>query len=95
VADISIIGRPSILVPFAAAAGDHQTANARGLAEAGGAIVIPESLLTQQTLTDNITTILSNAAGATQMAAAALSAGKPDATETLVALVEDLAKKDQ
>jgi UDP-N-acetylglucosamine--N-acetylmuramyl-(pentapeptide) pyrophosphoryl-undecaprenol N-acetylglucosamine transferase len=65
------------------------------LAEAGGAIVIPESLLTQQTLTDNITTILSNAAGATQMAAAALSAGKPDATETLVALVEDLAKKDQ
>jgi UDP-N-acetylglucosamine--N-acetylmuramyl-(pentapeptide) pyrophosphoryl-undecaprenol N-acetylglucosamine transferase len=29
------------------------------------------------------------------MAAAALSAGKPDATETLVALVEDLAKKDQ
>lgn len=95
VADISIIGRPSILVPFAAAAGDHQTANARGLAEAGGAIVIPESLLSQETLTENITTILSNAAGATQMAAAALSAGKPDATETLVALVEDLAKKDQ
>ena len=95
VADISIIGRPSILVPFAAALGDHQTANARGLAEAGAAIVIPESLLTQETLTENITTILSNAAGATQMATAALSAGKPDATETLVALVEDLAKKDQ
>ncbi len=95
VADISIIGRPSILVPFAAAAGDHQTANARGLAEAGGAIVIPESLLTEATLTENMTTILSNAAGAAQMAAAALSAGKPDATETLVALVEELAKKDQ
>jgi UDP-N-acetylglucosamine--N-acetylmuramyl-(pentapeptide) pyrophosphoryl-undecaprenol N-acetylglucosamine transferase len=31
VADISIIGRPSILIPFAAATGDHQTANARGL----------------------------------------------------------------
>ncbi len=95
VADISIIGRPSILVPFAAAAGDHQTANARGLAEAGGAIVIPESLLTEASLTENMTTILSNAAGASQMAAAALSAGKPDATETLVALVEELAKKDQ
>ncbi|MBE1292707.1 MAG: UDP-N-acetylglucosamine--N-acetylmuramyl-(pentapeptide) pyrophosphoryl-undecaprenol N-acetylglucosamine transferase [Rhodobacteraceae bacterium] len=95
VADISIIGRPSILVPFAAAAGDHQTANARGLAEAGGAIVIPESLLTEATLTENMTTILSNAAGATQMATAALSAGKPDATETLVALVEELAKKDR
>ena len=36
VADISVIGRPSILIPFAAAAGDHQTANARGLVQAGG-----------------------------------------------------------
>ncbi|MCP4207286.1 MAG: UDP-N-acetylglucosamine--N-acetylmuramyl-(pentapeptide) pyrophosphoryl-undecaprenol N-acetylglucosamine transferase [Shimia sp.] len=95
VADISIVGRPAILVPFAAAAGDHQTANARGLAEAGGAIVIPEGLLTETTLTENMTTILSNAAGASQMATAALSAGKPEATETLVALVEELAKKDQ
>lgn len=95
VADISIIGRPSILVPYAAAAGDHQTANARGLAETGGAIVIPEGLLSEATLTENITTILSNPQGATQMASAALSAGKPDATDTLVTLVEDLAKKDQ
>ncbi|MBO9402136.1 undecaprenyldiphospho-muramoylpentapeptide beta-N-acetylglucosaminyltransferase [Shimia sp. R9_3] len=95
VADISIIGRPSILVPFAAAAGDHQTANARGLAEAGGAIVVPESLLTPESLTEQITTILSNPQGASQMAQAALSAGKPDATEALVALVEQLANKDQ
>ncbi|MBO9477418.1 UDP-N-acetylglucosamine--N-acetylmuramyl-(pentapeptide) pyrophosphoryl-undecaprenol N-acetylglucosamine transferase [Shimia sp. R11_0] len=95
VADVSVIGRPSILVPFAAAAGDHQTANARGLAEAGGAIVIPESLLTADSLSEQITTILSNPQGATQMATAALSAGKPDATETLVALVEQLAQKDQ
>ena len=35
IADISIIGRPSILIPLATAAGDHQTANARGLVEAG------------------------------------------------------------
>ncbi|CUH52899.1 UDP-N-acetylglucosamine--N-acetylmuramyl-(pentapeptide) pyrophosphoryl-undecaprenol N-acetylglucosamine transferase [Shimia marina] len=94
VADVSVIGRPSILVPFAAAAGDHQTANARGLAEAGGAIVVPESLLTADSLSEQITTILSNPQGATQMATAALSAGKPDATETLLALVEQLAQKD-
>jgi UDP-N-acetylglucosamine--N-acetylmuramyl-(pentapeptide) pyrophosphoryl-undecaprenol N-acetylglucosamine transferase len=31
VADISVIGRPAILIPFAAATGDHQTANAKGL----------------------------------------------------------------
>ena len=44
VADISVIGRPSILIPFAAATGDHQTANARGLVDAGAAILIPEKL---------------------------------------------------
>jgi UDP-N-acetylglucosamine--N-acetylmuramyl-(pentapeptide) pyrophosphoryl-undecaprenol N-acetylglucosamine transferase len=43
VADISVIGRPAILIPYAAATGDHQTANARGLAEAGAAVVIPKS----------------------------------------------------
>lgn len=94
VADISVIGRPSILIPFAAAAGDHQTANAKGLAEAGGAIVVPESLLTQESMTEQMALILGNPEGANQMARAALSAGKPDATEALVALVEALASKD-
>ena len=42
VADISVIGRPSILIPYAAATGDHQTANARGLVDAGAAILIPK-----------------------------------------------------
>jgi UDP-N-acetylglucosamine--N-acetylmuramyl-(pentapeptide) pyrophosphoryl-undecaprenol N-acetylglucosamine transferase len=41
VADIAVIGRPAILIPYPAAAGDHQTANARGLVEAGAAILIP------------------------------------------------------
>ena len=40
VADISVIGRPAILIPYAAATADHQTANARGLKEAGGADLI-------------------------------------------------------
>lgn len=94
VADISVIGRPSILVPFAAATGDHQTANARGLVDAGAAILIPEDLLTSETLSQQITTILTNPAGATYMAEAALAVGKPDATEALVAMVERLATKE-
>ncbi|MGX9349849.1 UDP-N-acetylglucosamine--N-acetylmuramyl-(pentapeptide) pyrophosphoryl-undecaprenol N-acetylglucosamine transferase [Shimia sp. W99] len=94
VADISVIGRPSILIPYAAATADHQTANARGLVKAGGAILIPESKLTVGVMTDQITNILSNPDGATQMARAALSVGKPDATENLVALVEMLASKE-
>ena len=91
VADITIIGRPAILVPFAAAAGDHQTANARGLVEANAAIMIPESQLTFETLSQQIELILSQPEAATQMAIAALSVGKPQAAEELAGLVEELA----
>lgn len=94
VADISVIGRPSILIPFAAAAGDHQTANARGLVQAGGAIMIPENALDVSSLTEQITTVLTNPEAAQKMAHAALSTGAPDATERLVHLVEDLAQKE-
>lgn len=91
VADISVIGRPSILVPFAAATGDHQTANARGLVEAEGAIMIPESALDAATLSAHIAAILGNPEAAVRMAHGALAHGRPDATEALVAMVEELA----
>lgn len=94
VADISVIGRPSILVPFAAATGDHQSANARGLADAGAAIVIPENLFEVDSLSEQIEIVLSNSDGALQMSRAAMSVGKPDATENLVSLVEYLASKE-
>ena len=93
VADISVIGRPSILIPYAAATGDHQTANARGLVAAGAAILIPESQLTPQSVAEQITAVLDNPDGALQMALSAAAAGKPDATEHLVSLVETLARK--
>lgn len=93
VADISVIGRPSILVPYAAATADHQTANARGLTEAGGAILMPESSFNPKALSEQLLLVLGNEQGANMMAAAALSCGKPDATQQLVALVESLATK--
>ncbi|MCM2560682.1 UDP-N-acetylglucosamine--N-acetylmuramyl-(pentapeptide) pyrophosphoryl-undecaprenol N-acetylglucosamine transferase [Lutimaribacter sp. EGI FJ00015] len=95
VADISVIGRPAILIPYAAATADHQTANARGLKEAGGAIVIPESHMTVEAVAEQIGLVLGQPRGAEQMARAALSVGKPDATEELVRLVEHLAGVDR
>ncbi len=91
IADISVIGRPSILIPFAAAMDDHQTANARGLVDAGGAILIPEKLLDPAALAAQMLAVLENPAAAMRMAANALAEGRPDATERLVALVEELA----
>lgn len=94
VADISVIGRPSILIPYAAAAGDHQSANAHGLYEAGAAIVIPESKLAADTLSEQIATVLTNPKGAEQMARAAHDASRPDAQQHLADLVEAVAGRD-
>ena len=90
IADISVIGRPSILIPFAAATGDHQTANARGLVEAGGAVLVAETELDAGGLAGHIAAILEDPHRAETMARAALGEGKPDATARLVALVEEL-----
>ncbi len=92
VADISVVGRPSILIPFAAATADHQTANARGLVEAQAAILIPESALDAATLSSHIAAVLSQPGAALRMAQNALQQSRPDATERLVALVESLVK---
>lgn len=93
VADIATIGRPSILIPLAIAMDDHQNANARGLAAAGGAIVIPEKELTAASLAKCIETVLQNSDGANQMAQAALTQARPNATEQLANMVEELAAK--
>ncbi|AWB47861.1 UDP-N-acetylglucosamine--N-acetylmuramyl-(pentapeptide) pyrophosphoryl-undecaprenol N-acetylglucosamine transferase [Gemmobacter aquarius] len=93
VADISVIGRPSILIPFAAATGDHQTANARGLVDAGAAVLIPEKALDAASLAAQLEAVLTQSDAAMTMARHALGQARPDATERLVALVEELAKE--
>lgn len=95
IADLTTIGRPSILVPYAAAAADHQTANARGLAEAGAAVLIPESRFEVAPLRDQIAALLGDPGAALKMAQAALAQGVPDATERLAALVEELASDNR
>jgi len=95
VADISVIGRPSILIPYAAATGDHQTANARALVEAEAAILIPESQLSVSSLSTQISAILNTPDAANRMATAALGCGRPDATERLAEMVEHLADTGQ
>ena len=91
VADLTAIGRPSVLVPLAIAARDHQNANARGLVEAQAAVLIPESKFTAEVLAEQVSAILSNPRAAAQMAQAALTAGIPDAARRLADLAESLA----
>jgi UDP-N-acetylglucosamine--N-acetylmuramyl-(pentapeptide) pyrophosphoryl-undecaprenol N-acetylglucosamine transferase len=91
VADIAAIGRPSILIPLAIAKRNEQEANARGLVEAGGAIMLTEAEFSVETLSDAMTSILNDPELASDMAEAALSQGIPDAAERLADLVEELA----
>lgn len=93
VADISIIGRPSILIPYAAATGDHQTANARGLVEANAAIMVPENMADPESLTQQIEMVLGQPDAALQMAISALTVGKPEAAQALAQMVEALGDK--
>jgi UDP-N-acetylglucosamine--N-acetylmuramyl-(pentapeptide) pyrophosphoryl-undecaprenol N-acetylglucosamine transferase len=94
IADIAVVGRPVILIPFAAAAADHQTANARALAEAGAAVVLPEAGLTPETLAAEVEALLTAPDRALQMSLAALRAARPDAADRLAALVERLASPE-
>ncbi len=93
VADVSVIGRPSILIPLASAIRDEQTANARGLVEAGAAILIPEARLDAGMLAGHVADVLGQPETAQKMAQAAVSVARPDATERLVEIVLKLSDR--
>lgn len=91
VADLTVIGRPAILVPLASALRDEQSANARGMVEGQAAILIPERRFTREALAEQVATILSAPGAAQKMSLAALSLGIPDAATRLADLAERLA----
>ena len=72
---------------------EDDVATLRMLVEAGGAFMIREAELTAEALAGHITAILSDPEGAAAMAHASLGQGRPDATDHLAALVEELARK--
>ncbi|MGR3780035.1 MAG: UDP-N-acetylglucosamine--N-acetylmuramyl-(pentapeptide) pyrophosphoryl-undecaprenol N-acetylglucosamine transferase [Albimonas sp.] len=92
VAELTAIGRPSILIPYPHAMDDHQTANARPLAEAGAARLAVEAGLTPQALSAHIAAVLGDPARASAMASAAAGLGRPDAAERLADLAQSVAR---
>lgn len=90
VAEIAAIGRPALLVPLAIATHDHQTANARPLADAGGAWLVPEAEFTKPRLADLLAQHLADPARARAMAEAAHAQGRPGATRALADALEAL-----
>jgi len=88
VAELTAAGRPAILVPFAAATDDHQTANAREMVKAGGARAIQEANFTPEVLARQIEALAMDPVALGNAAARSLSAGRPHAARDLADLVE-------
>ena len=89
-AELCAWGIPSVLIPLPTAAADHQTANARALAEAGAAEWIPQSHLTVERLDAVVRRLLDDPARLRALAVAARRRGRPDAADTIARRVLDL-----
>jgi UDP-N-acetylglucosamine--N-acetylmuramyl-(pentapeptide) pyrophosphoryl-undecaprenol N-acetylglucosamine transferase len=87
VAELAVVGRPALLVPYPHATDDHQAANARAFATAGAGWLIPQSGLSAPMLTKILAERLADAAGLAHAAAQARSFACDDAAERLAAIV--------
>jgi UDP-N-acetylglucosamine--N-acetylmuramyl-(pentapeptide) pyrophosphoryl-undecaprenol N-acetylglucosamine transferase len=90
VAELAIAGRPAVLVPLPGAIDDHQTENARALAEAGGAWVVPQAAFTPDALAGRLSGLLADPAALARAAAGARTVARADAAAALADLVEHL-----
>jgi UDP-N-acetylglucosamine--N-acetylmuramyl-(pentapeptide) pyrophosphoryl-undecaprenol N-acetylglucosamine transferase len=78
-AELAVIGVPAILVPYPFATDDHQSANAKSVAEKGGAVCIKDSELSPTLLTSTVRDILESADKLSQMSDGMKSLARPDA----------------
>ncbi len=91
VAELASVGRAAVLVPLPGAAGDHQSANAAVLADAGAAAVVRDSDLDGERLAELVDELLGDPAGLTAMERAAASLGAPGAAGQVAAILRQVA----
>lgn len=90
IAELSAGGMASVLVPFPFAVDDHQSANARFLADRGAAILLPQTELTPERLAELIGKM--DRATLLQMARNARGLGKPEAAKVVAQRCMELAR---
>jgi UDP-N-acetylglucosamine--N-acetylmuramyl-(pentapeptide) pyrophosphoryl-undecaprenol N-acetylglucosamine transferase len=83
--EIAAHGRPAILIPYPAAAADHQTANAQWMVDGGAAIVIRDADLTATRLAHEAGELLHDRARLAAMAHASAALARPDAARDIAA----------
>ena len=95
VAELAAAGVPAVLVPLPGAPGDHQTANARRLVEAGGAVIVSDAELDGTRLAAEVDALLDDPDRLSAMAGAAAALARPDAARAVVDLIERCALRPQ
>lgn len=91
IAELTVLGVPSVLVPYPHATADHQTANAAALARVGGAATIADADLTADRLAGAVLPWLTDPAERARVARAARAFGRRDAAENVARLILDVA----
>jgi len=94
-AEVTANGLPCVLVPYPYAAAGHQEANARVLAGAGAAVIVPDRELSGTHLAEVIDALRGDPVRRRAMAEASGRLGRPDAAARVAALVVQAARKEQ
>lgn len=93
VAELAAAGKPALLVPFAAAADDHQTRNAEAMVKAGAAAMLAESeIATLSQLLEALARLLNAPETLASMSAAARTQAHPDAAARIADRLAQLAR---
>jgi UDP-N-acetylglucosamine--N-acetylmuramyl-(pentapeptide) pyrophosphoryl-undecaprenol N-acetylglucosamine transferase len=85
--ELAQYGLPAVLVPYPHASADHQTTNARWMAEAGAAVVVPDAELTPERLRREVDAIALDPERLRAMGEASLGLARPDAAQEIAAEV--------
>ena len=91
-AELTRIGKPSVLIPLPSAAADHQTANARSMEQAGASVMVPEQKAGEE-LARAVVRLLGDTGALQRMAESARGLGRPDAGRVLAEAVIRLAER--
>ncbi len=92
-AELTNLGKPSVLVPYPYATGDHQRHNARALVDNGAAIVVDDDRLGEEVSSATILELLHNAERLKKMGVASRKLAHPDAPRQLARRIISLAEK--
>lgn len=92
VSELCAWGKPNVLVPLPTAAADHQTSNARALADGGASVLLLEQGLTPESFARSVTGLLADPRRLAELGKAAQKRGHPNAARTIVEKVLELSQ---